>query len=225
MASWPVPRSISNVRSFIGLASYNRSFVPDFAAIAGPLHALTAKAVRFKWDEPCQTAFEKLKRALTSSPILAMPTDTDQYILDTEGSDQAIGTVLSQVQKGEERVIAYASRTYNRAEVNYCTRKELLAVVYFLKHFKQYLLGSHFLIRTDHAALTWLQRAFELMDQQGRWQERLQEFTFDIQHRPGVRHGNADALSRRPCEELECRGRQEARCAGGDEDRLDPAKG
>ena len=97
-----------------------------------------------------------------------MPTDLDKYILDTDASDTAIGAVLSQIQGGEERLIAYASRTYSRAEKNYCTtRKELLAVVYFTKHFKQYLLGSHFLIRTDHAVLAWLQRASELMGQQG----------------------------------------------------------
>ena len=89
--------------------------------------------------------------------------------------------MLSQKQGGKEKVIAYASRIYSRAEQNYCTmRKELLAVVYFMKQFRQYLLGNRFLVRMDHAALTWLQRATNLMGQQGRWQERLQEFDFAI---------------------------------------------
>ena len=84
-------------------------------------------------DDTCQAAFESLKQALTSSPVFAMPMDTDKYILDTDAIEQTIRAVLSQVQGGEERVIAYASRTYNRAERNYCTtRKELLAVMYFL---------------------------------------------------------------------------------------------
>ena len=95
VASWPVPRSLSEVRSFVGLASYYRRFVPGFASIAAPLHALTSKAVKFRWDEHCQTAFEQLKLALTSSRILAMPTDLDKYILDTNASDTAIGAVLS----------------------------------------------------------------------------------------------------------------------------------
>ena len=112
---------------------------------------------------------------------------------------------MSQIQTGEERVIAYGSRTYSKAERNYCTtRKELLAVVYFMKKIKQYLLGKEFLVRTDHAALTWLQRTPEMMGQQARWQEPLQEFNFKIQHRPGTKHGNADALSRRPCRRPGC---------------------
>ena len=90
-------------------------------------------------------AFNRLKAALTSSPILAMPTDGDVYVLDTDASEQSIGTVLSQKKGGEEKVIAYASRTYRWAEQNYCTtRKELLAVVYFMKQFRQYLLGNRF---------------------------------------------------------------------------------
>ena len=89
-----------------------------------------------------------------------MPTDKERYILDTDASETSIGAVLSQMQNGEERVIASASRTYNKAERNYCTtRKELLAVVNFLRQFKQYLLSARFLVSTDHAVLTWLQRA------------------------------------------------------------------
>ena len=134
-----------------------------------------------------------------------MPTDNDPYILDTDASEMLIGAALSQFQNGEEKVISYASRTYNKAERNYCTtRKELLEVVYFVRQFKQYLLRNKFLIRTDYAALTWLQRASKLMGQQGRWQEMLQEYNFDIKHRPGNKHGNADALSRRPCGKPGC---------------------
>ena len=156
--------------------------------------------MRFQWNDECQVAFDRLKAALTPSPILAMLTDGDVYVLDTDASKQSIGAVLSQKQEGKEKIIAYASRAYSRAEQNYCTtRKELLAVVSFMTQFRQYLLGNCFFVRTDHAALTWLQRATDLMGQQGRWQERIQEFDFAIEHRPGRKHGNADALSRRPC--------------------------
>ena len=120
------------------------------------------------------------------TPVLAMPTDKDTYILDTDASHHVIVAVLSQVQAGEERVIAYASQTYSKAEVNYyTTRQELLAVVHFVMQFKQYLLGREFVIRTDHAALTWLQRTPDIIGQQARWQERMQEFNFKIPHRRG----------------------------------------
>ena len=142
----------------------------------------------------------ELKRRLVSSPILAMPRDEGNFRLDTDASNEAIGAVLSQVQDGQERVVCYASRLLNRTERNYCvTRRELLAVVFFIKQFRNYLLGRRFLVRTDHSALRWLRNLSEPIGQQARWLETLEEFEFDIEHRPGKRHGNADALSRRPC--------------------------
>lgn len=121
-------------------------------------------------------------------------------MLDCDASDYGIGAVLSQQVDGEEKVIAYGSRLFSAAELKYCiTRKELLAVVHFTKVFRQYLLGNRFVLRTDHAALQWLQKTPEPIGQQGRWLERLSEFDFEIVHRPGRRHGNADALSRRSC--------------------------
>lgn len=104
------------------------------------------------------------------------------------------------MQNGEEKVISYASRLYSTAEQRYCvTRKQLLAVVFFLKQFRQYLLGRRFVVRTDHAALRWLRRTPEPIGQQSRWLEVLEEFNFTVEHRPGKKHTNADALSRRPC--------------------------
>jgi len=197
---WPVPTSVTEVRSFIGLCSYYRRFVRDFAKIAEPLHRLTGKRAKFEWDDTCQLAFEELKYRLTSSPILAMPQDEGQYRLDTDASNDAIGAVLSQIQNGQERVIAYASRLLNKSERNYCvTRRELLAVVYFVKQFRPYVLGRQFLIRTDHAALRWLRTMMDPVGQQARWLETLEEYQFEVEHRPGKKHSNADALSRRPC--------------------------
>jgi len=159
---WPIPKSVREVRAFIGLTKYYRSFIKNFATVATPLHALMGKDKTFKWDDAAQQAFERLKEALTSPPILAMPTDLGDHILDTDASDTAIGAVLSVRQDGNERVIAYASRRLDRREMNYCvTRKELLAVVHFMRYFRQYLLGRQFRVRTDHAALTWLRRLRE----------------------------------------------------------------
>ena len=127
----------------------------DFAKTAKPLHALTGKYARFLWTEDCQKASEKLKGKMKSAPVIAFPRDSDTFILDCDASNEAIGAVLSQIQDGREKVIAYASRLYSKAELNYCVmRKEFLAVVYFCKYFRQYLLGRDFIIRTNHSALS-----------------------------------------------------------------------
>ncbi|KAL7883473.1 hypothetical protein SRHO_G00011310 [Serrasalmus rhombeus] len=197
---WPPPRNVSEVRQFVGLASYYRRFVKDFAAVAQPLHALTRKYARFQWTVECQEAFEELKNRLTSAPVLGYPLDTGNIILDTDASDFGIGAVLSQVQNDEERVLAYGSRRLSQTEQNYCTtRRELLAVVEFTSHFRQYLLGRTFTVRTDHSSLRWLMRMKEPEGQLARWLEKLGEYDFKVIHRPGTQHCNADAMSRRPC--------------------------
>jgi len=152
--TWPVPHNLGDLRSFVGLCSYYRRFIAGFADVSAPLHALTRKHARFTWGTAQNSAFEQLKQKLTTSPVLGMPTHDGTYYLDTDASDIGLGAVLSQDQDGTEKVIAYASRTLDRAERNYCvTRRELLAVVFGLKTYKQFLLGRHFIIRTDHSAL------------------------------------------------------------------------
>ena len=154
----------------------------------------------FVWSDECQEAFQNLKAALTSPPILAYPSESDAFILDNDASSVGIGAVLSQVQNGTERVIAYFSRVLNPAERNYCvTRRELLAVVCAVNHFHHYLCGRHFLVRSDHGSLRWLMNFRNLEGQMGRWLAFLNNYDFAIQHRPGKSHGNADALSRRSC--------------------------
>jgi len=197
---WPVPEDVHEVRSFLGITSYYRRFVPTFAEIAAPLHALTMKNKKFEWTTQCDHAFTKLKYALISLPILAMPNDNDPFFLDTDACDVRIGAVLSQVQGGVERIIAYASRSLSKPERNYCVpRKELLAIVCYTKAFRQYLLGRQFVVKTDHSALQWLRSTPKPIKQQARWCETLKKFDFQIVHRPGWLHGNADALSRKPC--------------------------
>jgi len=201
IATWPRPMNTTEVRTFCGLASYYRSFVQDFARIAGPLHELTRKNVAFGWNEDRERAFQELKHRLTSAPILVAPRDEGTFVLDTDASDTALGAVLQQQQDGVLRVIGYASRSLSDAERRYCiTRKELLGVVYGLKKYRQYLLGRPIIVRTDHAALTYLKKTPEPIGQQGRWLDLLGEFDITIQHRPGRVHGNSDALSRRPCD-------------------------
>ena len=141
IATWPTPSNIAEVRTFCGLASYYRTFVCNFAAIARPLHNLTKKGAVFEWTPECETAFQQLKQALTSAPILVAPCDEGQYVLDTDASDTVLGTVL-QEQGGKLHVIGYASRTLTPAKARYCiTRRELLGVVFGLKKYRQHLLG------------------------------------------------------------------------------------
>ena len=201
VAKWPTPQTERDVQQFLGLAGYYRRFVRDFATIAKPLHRLTEKTARFEWTPECHEAFQALRQGLCSAPILAFPNFTKPFVLDTDASNTGIGGVLSQLDEaGNERVVAYASRTLSKAERRYCvTRRELLAVVAFTQHFRPYLLGKHFVLRTDHGSLTWLQSFKEPEGQLARWLEKLQEYQFTIVHRQGKKHANADALSRLPC--------------------------
>ena len=142
---------------------------------------------------------------MSTTPILRFPVPDAPYILDTDASLTGTGAVLSQLVDGQERVLGYASRTLSKAERNYCvTRRELLAVVQFVKYFRPYLYGQKFTIRTDHSSLQWLLNFREPEGQVARWIESLSEYTYEIIHRPGVRHGNADGLSRRPCKKNCC---------------------
>jgi len=201
---WPRPQNVSELRSFLGLCSYYRRFVHKFADIAAPLHELQRKNAPFVWQEEQESAFNRLKEVLTSAPVLGVPRDEGMFTVDSDASSVGIGAVLSQQQEGREVVIAYASRALSEAEKYYdVTRKELLAVVFALKTFKQYVLGRKFVIRTDHSALQLLRKTPEPMGQQARWLTFIELFDFEIQHRSGARHGNADGLSRRPVEEDE----------------------
>ena len=221
---WPTPRDQSQLKSFIGLASYYRRHVRGFATIASPLYRLLEKDRDFTWTEGCKEAFLSLKRALCGAPVLAPPDPTLPFILDTDASSVGVGGVLSQQWPEGERVVAYFSQKLNKAERNYCvTRRELLAVVLSARHFKYYLCGRPFTVRTDHSALQWLMTFKEPEGQVARWLEELQEYDFKIEHRPGARHSNADALSRRPCAATGCRycekreARELERCAEGEE--------
>ena len=204
--SWPVPLNVQELRSFLGLCSYYRRFVRDFAKMAKPLHSLTQKNASFKWTEECQEAFAKLKEHLSQSPVLIDPDSSSEFILDTDASHLAIGAVLSQMVDRKEHPVAYFSRTLNQPEQQYCvTRKELLAVVQSIKHFHPYLYGRHFLVRTDHASLQWLLNFKALEGQLAKWMQKLGEYDFEVKHRKGAEHGNADALSRWPCFSESCK--------------------
>ena len=210
--SWSTPKNVHELRSFLGLCSYYRRFVEGFATIAKPLHRLTEKNSSFRWTQECQQAFDRLKQALITAPVLCYPTTREDFVLDTDASGVGVGAVLSQLHNGVERVVAYFSKTLNKHERNYCiTRKELLAVVEAVKHFHHYLYGVTVIVRTDHGALTWLLNFKNIEGQMARWLETLGAYDLKIQHRAGRKHMNADSLSRLPCDNCVHCDRQEKR--------------
>ena len=197
---WPTPTNAKQVRSFVGLASYYRRFVKGFSDIARPLHQVCEKNKTFSWSKACQDAFDKLKEVLTTTPVLAYPVTGSAFILDTDASNEGVGAVLSQVQDGQEKVIAYMSKSMNVHERSYCiTRKELLAVITALKHFHNYLYGQQILVRTDNSAVSWIRTLKVPTGQVARWLQELNTYNIEVVHRSGRSHRNADALSRMPC--------------------------
>ncbi|KRY26847.1 Transposon Ty3-I Gag-Pol polyprotein, partial [Trichinella spiralis] len=197
---WPTPTCVSELRQFLGLASYYRKFVNGFANVAAPLHRLLEKGAEWDWSKACQSACDALKYHLTSAPVLAYPDFHRQFIVDVDASGDDLGAVLSQREGKAERVVAYASPTLAKAERRYCaTRREMLGLVWALREFRPYLYGQRFLVRTDHSCLRWLTTFKEPEGQVARWLESLAELDVEVEHRAGRLHGNADALSRTNC--------------------------
>ena len=196
--SWPIPDCLKSVRQFLDFVGYYRLSIPNFADITTPLMALTGKDVPFVWEPVCSTAFYTLRESLIHAPILAFPTETGQYILDTDTSNFGLGGDLSQIQDDVERVVAYCSRALWPSQRRYCTAKrEMRAAVAMCIQFRSYLRGAKFTLRTDHKSLVWLHRFKDTEGMMVRWLH-AQQFQFSIIHRLGRDHGNADGLSRVP---------------------------
>ena len=205
--NWHAPDKVKVVRQFVGFVGYYRRFVKDFAELAEPLVALTRKGVPFVWTDQQQTAFEALKACLVCAPILGFPTEDGRFVLDTDASLFAVGGVLSQLQKEGEVVIAYASRSLRLSQRRYCTtRREMLAAVVMCTHFRSYLRGEQFTLRTDHSSLRWLQRFRNGDGMLARWYLLLGQISVTFEYRPGAQHANADGMSRQcgQCQRPDC---------------------
>ena len=202
--NFQTPVDVKTVRSFTGLASYYRRFIPNFSRIAAPLHELTKKDVSFVWTPECQLAFEKLKRLLTSAPVLAFPQLDQPYLLETDASGLGLGAVLAQRQEdGSVPPVTYA-RTLQPHEKNYgVTELEGLGVVWAVKHFRHYLYQQHCEVYTDHEALKPLLNTPQPSGKLARWGMAIQELDLKICYRPGKQNANADALSRSPLPDVE----------------------
>ena len=197
---FPTPCDLKALRSFVGLASYYRRFIPSFSKIAAPLFALTKKDAPFVWNCDCQNAFVSLKEAMTNAPVLVFPRFGSGFVLETDASGVGLGAVLAQEQPdGSVRPIAYASRTLQQHEQNYgVTELEALGVVWAVRHFRHYLYGNRCDVFTDHEALKTLLNTPHPSGKLARWGLSLQELDLHIHYRPGPKNNNADALSRYP---------------------------
>ena len=193
---YPIPTDKRSVRAFLGLASYYRRFVKDFARIAAPLHELTKDHTSFVWTAEASQAFTALKEVFSANLLLPFPDFESPFIIDCDASDVGMGAVLSQQVQGVERPISLESRKFTDAERKWHIReKEALAILYGLSKFRRFILGCQFTVRTDHQSLEWLFSAKS--GRLCRWALAMSEYLpFTIQHRKGNMHANVDALTR-----------------------------
>ena len=195
---FPLPKDKTDVRSFLGLTSYYRKFIKDYAFIARPLHDLTRDGVEFLWTEGHRSAFEALRSALVSPPILAFPNFDRPFIVSTDASGFGIGCILKQTDDaGRERVVAYASRVLTEVERRYSvTERECLALRYATQVFRPYLHGAKFKVVTDHRSLLQMKTLKNPTNRLNRFSMDLEGFDYDIEFKEGRKHSDADALSR-----------------------------
>ncbi|CAL9221332.1 unnamed protein product [Arabidopsis halleri] len=190
--NWPVPKTVKQLRGFLGLAGYYRKFVKGFGVIARPLHDLTKKD-SFAWSEAAAESFERLKQVLCEAPVLALPQFNKPFVVETDACGEGIGAVLMQ----EGHPLSYISRHLKGKQLHLSIyEKELLAVVFAVQKWRHYLLSSHFIIKTDQRSLKYLleQRLNTPIQQQ--WLPKLLEFDYEIQYKQGKDNIAADALSR-----------------------------
>ncbi|CAM8910621.1 unnamed protein product [Rhodiola kirilowii] len=193
----PYPSTVRDIQSFLGHAGFYRRFIKDFSKKALPLSTLLQKEVPFEFTNACKEAFDDLKKALTSTPIIQTPNWELPFEIMCDASDFAVGAVLGQKVDKKAGVIYYASRTLDSAQRNYSTtEKELLAVVFALEKFRSYLLGAKVIVYSDHAAICYLMKKKEAKPRLIRWILLLQEFDVEIRDKKGIENTVAGHLSR-----------------------------
>ena len=196
---WPLPKTQTEIRSFLGLCSYYRQFIHKFAEYAAPLSDLTKGPTMGPWNDRSQWGYEMLKQALTSHPVLRLPDPTRPFTVDTDASDVRIGGVLHQKDpiSGGDYAVCYYSRVLSPAERNYPTHeKEYLAIRTCFEKWRPYLLGQHTVVYTDHLPLRHLQtQKGPLSKRLARWNDYMAQFSHEVQYRKGKDNAVADALS------------------------------
>ncbi|PNY16671.1 retrotransposon-related protein, partial [Trifolium pratense] len=190
--NWPIPKNVKQLRGFLGLTGYYRRFIQSYAKIASPLTDLLKKE-EFRWNEQAEQAFQKLKVAMTSAPVLALPNFKLPFILETDASGVGIGAVLQQ----QGHPIAYFSKKLvPRNQKKSAYFREMLAIAESIAKFRHYLMGHKFIIRTDQKSLRSLMEQSLQTPEQQEWLHRFLGYDFTIEYKPGKENIAADALSR-----------------------------
>lgn len=194
---YPVPRTVKQVARFVGMTNYFSKFIPNYSREVAKLNILRKKGVKFKWSAEQQEAFQNLKTALVSPPVLAVPDFSKQFILQSDACGSAVSAILLQQYPEGRRVVSYASRMLTEQEKKFSIYElEALAVLYGLERFRFYLEHTEFLLETDNQALSWVLARPRKSGRLVRWALRISAFKFKVQHIRGVVNCVADALSR-----------------------------
>lgn len=205
MVNIKTPQNVEDIGTFLGMTGYYQRFIENYAELTIPLRQLQKKNTPFIWTPKCQEAFDKLKEMLSSAPILAYPDFSKRFRLQPDACQFSIGAVLSQVgDDNKEHPVAYFSRVLRKDERKYAftpTELECLALLDGMRHFRPYLWGRQFDVFTDHRALQWLYNTKETNERLYRWFLKLacDGYDYNVYHRPGKDHGNADGISRLMC--------------------------
>nr|GEV73579.1 putative reverse transcriptase domain-containing protein [Tanacetum cinerariifolium] len=191
---WASLKTPTEIRQFLGLASYYRRFIEGFSKIAKPMMKLTQKSVKFDWGEKEEAAFQMLKQKLCSASILALPEGSQNFVVYCDASHKGLGAVLMQTEK----VTAYVSRQLKIHEKNYTTHDlELRPIVFAFKMWIHYLYGTKCIVFTDHKSLQHILDQKELNMRQHRWLELLSDYDCEIRYHLRKANVVADALSRK----------------------------
>jgi hypothetical protein len=191
---WPTPKTLTELRGFLGMCTYYRKFVKGFSQLCAPLTDLTKKGA-FKWSEEAQFTMDKMKKVMSTCPVLALPDFGLPFTLECDASGEGIGVVLMQ----NRHPLAYESRKLRGPELLYSIYdKEMLAIMHALAKFRQYLVGARFVVKSDHNSLKYLLEQKDLNERQQKWVSRIQAYDFDIEFVKGKNNVVVDALSRRP---------------------------
>ena len=197
IVDYPAPTNVDELRRFIGLVSFYRRFISGSVDLMSPLNKLLQKGIKWNWNDACINSFHELKRQLAEKPLLHYPDFSQPFVMYCDASDRGVGVVLSQKIEDKENVIAYASKSFTKSELHWSvTEKEAFALVWGLTHFHAYVYGNKVIIYSDHRALHWLRKMKEPTGKLARWILRLEEYNYEVIHKPGKLIAHVDALSR-----------------------------